>query len=199
MSDVPTPPRRWMPTGFGSIQSKLLVMLLVFSILSAGVVGFFAYRTGTTALREEAYERLTELRLERTTAIQNYIGRQKGSAIKNSRGLAIDALKAFGPAYEKLRGESITAQQKAKVTDYYTDLFVPHLQKNSQGTVQADSFVPTSPARTYLQALYTSSSDDFDESTPSTTPATTATGRRPTRSSTPSFVRSSRALLSTTS
>ncbi len=163
MSDVPTPPRRRIPAGFGSIQSKLLVMLLVSSILSAAVVGFFAYRTGTSALREEAYERLTELRLERTTAIQNYIGRQKGSAIINSRGLAIDALKAFGPAYEKLRGESITTPQKTKVTKYYNDVFIPHLQKNSEGTVQADSFIPTSPARTFLQAEYTSSSDDFDE------------------------------------
>lgn len=163
MSDAPTSPRRWLPKGLGSIQSKLLLMLLLTSILSSAVVGYFAYRTGTNALRDDAYERLTELRLERTTAIQSYIARQKSSAIINSRGLAIDALKAFGPAYEELREETITAQQRAKVEGYYTDTFIPNLQKQTPGTVQADSFIPTSPARTYLQAEYTSSSDDFDE------------------------------------
>ena len=49
------------------------------------------------------------------------------------------------------------------MADYYTDTFIPNLQKNSQGTVQADSFIPTSPARAYLQAEYTSTSDDFDK------------------------------------
>lgn len=52
MSDAPTSPRSWMPKGLGSIQSKLLVMLLLSSILSAAVVGFFAYRTGTQSLRD---------------------------------------------------------------------------------------------------------------------------------------------------
>lgn len=163
MSDAPNTPRRWLPQGLGSIQSKLLMMLLLSSILSAAVVGFFAYRTGTSALRDEAYERLTELRLERTKAIQSYIEGQKSSAIINSRGLAIDALKAFGPAYDELRDESITAGQKQKVTDYYNDLFIPKLQKQSRGTVQADSFIPSTPARQYLQAEYTASSDDFDK------------------------------------
>lgn len=155
--------RRFRPRGFGSIQSKLLIMLLVSSILSAGVVGFFAYRTGTQALRDDAFERLAELRVERTRAIQNYAERQKSSAIINSRGLAVDALKAFGPAYEQLRDKEITDAQKKTLVDYYTKEFVPELQKFSDGTVQADSFLPTTGARQYLQTFYTAASSDFDE------------------------------------
>ncbi|MGK2877643.1 MAG: adenylate/guanylate cyclase domain-containing protein [Solirubrobacterales bacterium] len=162
-SASPAPRRRFRPRSFGSIQSKLLVMLLLSSILSAAVVGFFAYRTGTNALREEAFERLTELRQERTRAIQDYAARQKSSAIINSRGVAIDALKAFDPAYAELRGETITAAQKSKVEGYYENTFIPQLQKFSDGTVQADSFTPTLPARLYLHATYTAASDDFDE------------------------------------
>ena len=79
MSDAPTSPRRWLPKGLGSIQSKLLLMLLLTSILSSAVVGFFAYRTGTNALREDAYERLSDLRVERTNSIQSYMARVKSS------------------------------------------------------------------------------------------------------------------------
>lgn len=160
---APTKVRRRRPRIGGSIQSKLLVMLLLSSILSAAVVGFFAYRTGTHALREEAFERLTELRQERTRAIQAYAERQKSSAIINSRGLAIDALQAFDPAYSALRDETITAAQKNRLESYYQDTFIPQLQKFSDGTVQADSFTPTTPARQYLQTTYTAASDDFDE------------------------------------
>lgn len=162
MSQV-TPARRFRPRGFGSIQSKLLVMLLLSSILSAAVVGFFAYRTGTNALREEAFERLTDVRQERTRAIQGYAERQKSSAILNSRGMAVQALQEFAPAYRELQEEKITAAQKARIDDYYTNTFTPQLQKFSDGTVQAASFIPTLPARSYLQATYTAASDSFED------------------------------------
>lgn len=57
--------------GVGSIQSKLLLMLLLSSILSAAVVGFFGYRSGTEALRDASFARLTDLRDQRTTALSD--------------------------------------------------------------------------------------------------------------------------------
>ncbi len=44
-----------------SIQSKLLVMLLVTSILSAAVVGAIGFNSGRTSLRASVFERLTEI------------------------------------------------------------------------------------------------------------------------------------------
>lgn len=146
----------------GSIQTKLLVMLLLSSVLAALVVGFFAYRTGTSSLRDEAYERLEEIRTERTTAMQSLVARARSSTVLNSRGLAADALPRFNAAYDELRDVRIRPGQQARVEAYYADTFVPNLQKFSDGEVQPASFVPTSPARTYLQATYTSRSDDFD-------------------------------------
>src|SRR5262245_62307332 len=45
-----------------SIQSKLLVMLLVTSILSAAVVGAIGYQSGRSSLRASVFDRLTEIR-----------------------------------------------------------------------------------------------------------------------------------------
>ncbi len=157
------PPRRRRVAGFGSIQSKLLVMLLLSSIVASTVVGVLAYRTGADALRGEAYERLAELRDERARALDAYFSRVRSSTIINSRGIAAQALPVFDAAYDELRQGEVDPQQRAKVTDWYTTVFVPELQKNADGTVQPESFVPSSPARTYLQATYTAAAKDFDE------------------------------------
>lgn len=137
--------------------------MLLSSIFAALVVGFFAYRTGTSSLRDESYERLTELRQERTRAIQGFIARTKSSAVINSQGLAIPAVKQFDAAYDELRDARITPEQQERLETYYAEVFAPRLQEFSTGTIGPESFVPTSPARSYLQAEYTTRSDDFDE------------------------------------
>ena len=155
--------RRFRPRGWGSIQSKLLLMLLLTSILSSVVVGWLGYRSGTHALRDEAFERLTEIRQERTRALQRYIADERSAAIVNSQGITVDALKDFDAGYDKLRDATVTSEQRRRVRGYYEQTFVPSLQKNSDGEIQADSFIPRTPARTYLQAEYTAASDDFDK------------------------------------
>jgi len=146
-----------------SIQTKVLAMMLLSSILAAAVVGFFAYRTGTNSLEEEAYERLTELRMERARQVSDYLDDLENTVVVDSKGYGVDALEAFDAAYDELRQVAVTPEQQARVRDYYENVFVPQLQESSHGLVQAESFVPTSPARTYLQAEYTARSDDWDE------------------------------------
>jgi len=53
-----------------SIQSKLLVMLLMTSILSAAVVGAIGFHSGRTSLRASAFERLTEIRGSQSRQLQ---------------------------------------------------------------------------------------------------------------------------------
>ena len=53
-----------------SIQSKLLVMLLVTSILSAAVVGFIGYQSGRSSLRASVFDRLTEVRASQSRQLE---------------------------------------------------------------------------------------------------------------------------------
>lgn len=155
-------PRRRPRRGVGSIQSKLLVMLMLSSILSAAVVGFFGYRSGTEALRETSFARLTDLRDQRTTALRDYIEAEKAAAILNSQGISVAAMKAFDRGFTALQSVTVTDAQRARITAYYEDVFVPNLQTNTSGELSAESFEPSLPARSYLQAEYTTTSDDFD-------------------------------------
>lgn len=166
--DASSRPPRWR--GVGSIQTKLLVMLLLSSIIAAAVVGFFGYRSGTEALRETSFARLTDLREQRTTAVRDYVDSERAAAILNSQGISIDALAAFDEGYDELRGTTVSDDDRAALQTYYTDVFVPKLQEASDGELQAESFVPTSPARSYLQANYTVASEDFDEKLAMTDP-----------------------------
>ena len=45
-----------------SIQSKLLVMLLITSVLSAAVVGFIGYSSGRASLQASVFDQMTEIR-----------------------------------------------------------------------------------------------------------------------------------------
>lgn len=54
-----------------SIQSKLLVMLLVTSILSAAVVGAIGYQSGRSSLRQSVFDRLTEVRESQTRQLES--------------------------------------------------------------------------------------------------------------------------------
>ena len=53
-----------------SIQSKLLMMLLVTSVLSAAVVGAIGYQSGRSSLRESVFDRLTEIRQSQSRQLQ---------------------------------------------------------------------------------------------------------------------------------
>ena len=53
-----------------SIQSKLLVMLLLTSVLSAAVVGAIGYQSGRNSLRASVFERLTEIRQSQSRQLQ---------------------------------------------------------------------------------------------------------------------------------
>src|SRR5215216_6658539 len=69
-----------------SIQSKLLVMLLVTSILSAAVVGAIGYQSGRNSLRASAFDRLTEIRQSQSRQLQTGISDLKNSLVIYSRG-----------------------------------------------------------------------------------------------------------------
>ena len=80
----PKRPRRGFIWGRLGIQSKLLTMLLVVSILSALVAGYFGYRSGSEALEDAAYDQLTAVRDARTREINSFFTGLRRSVVLNS-------------------------------------------------------------------------------------------------------------------
>ncbi|SDK52461.1 Adenylate cyclase, class 3 [Nocardioides sp. YR527] len=147
--------RRVSRRGFGSIQSKLLLMLVLTSVLSTIVVGYFGYRSGTQALEDSTRSRLQDVLDERASRVSAMINNVSGGVTLDSQGVGPESMADFSSAYDELARGTVNPADTAALTRYYNDYYAPHLQENLGGEINAEAFIPTSPARTYLQARYT--------------------------------------------
>ncbi len=168
MSDVAEQPakRRGRIAAFWDglgIQSKILVGLLLVSILSTLVVGYLGYRSGSDALRKSAFQRLTAERESRAQQIEVYERNERNLVL----GFGYDptiaaATERFSAGFDALANARIGAGQNAKLEQYYSDVFLPKLRENVDSAPDIQSYLPQSPAARYLQAKYTTQTDDFD-------------------------------------
>ena len=146
-----------------SIQSKLLMMLLITSVLSAAVVGAIGYQSGRSSLRDSAFARLTEIRQSQSRQLREGIGDLKDSLVIYSRGAtSIQAIQAFTAGFDELNTATITPAQQQSLVDYYTNQFAPS-KKAIGEEVDVDAVLPTTNAERYLQAYYTAPFSDWDK------------------------------------
>lgn len=149
-----------------SIQSKLLVMLLVTSILSAAVVGAIGYQSGRNSLRASAFDRLTEIRQSQSRQLQTGISDLKDSLVIYSRGsTATMALEAFTAGFDQLGAATIDPAQQKALTDYYTNRFAKDERAQNGVDVDVAGLLPTGNAERYLQAHYTTPFADYGKPT----------------------------------
>jgi class 3 adenylate cyclase len=146
-----------------SIQSKLLVMLLVTSVLSAAVVGAIGYQSGRNSLRASVFDRLTEIRQSQSRQLQAGVQDLKDSLVIYSRGsTATQAIEAFTAGFDQLGAATISPAQQQSLVDYYNNQFGKQDDNASGNQVDVDALLPTSNAQRYLQAYYTAPFSDFN-------------------------------------
>lgn len=161
----PPPPALRPRRRFGlGIQSKLLLMLLAVSVLSAAVVGVIGYRSGSESIRQAAFDRLTEVRQSRTAAITDLFDRVKGEAVVLTRGTtAVEAVTRFNEAFAELNTRPADPADTQAVNSWYSDAFAPKLAEETGEASDPQTFRPTNAAQTYLQARYTvPAGEDYD-------------------------------------
>lgn len=147
-----------------SIQSKLLVMLLLTSVLSAAVVGAIGYQSGRNSLRAAVFDSLTETRQSQSRQLRASIQDLKDSLVVYSRGsTATQAIEAFTKGFDELGAAPVTPAQQQSLVDYYTNQFVKDKKVQTGDELDVKSLVPTSNAQRYLQSLYTAPFSDWDE------------------------------------
>jgi class 3 adenylate cyclase len=138
-----------------SIQSKLLIMLLVTSILSAAVVGFIGYQSGRNSLRASVFDRLTEIRESQVRDLETRVAELKDSLVVYSRGsTATSAIEGYTAGFDQLSTATIDPAQQQSIVDYYTR-FAKVEDHLTGTTVDVAALLPTSNAQKYLQANYT--------------------------------------------
>lgn len=147
-----------------SIQSKLLIMLLATSILSAAVVGFIGYQSGRSSLRASVFDALTELRGSQTRQLEAEFSDLKNSLIVYTRGTTTsEALAAFTPAFDQLADAAITPQQQQSIDDHYRGPFAKAKFAQTGQQLDSEALIPTSNAQRYLQAHYTAPFPDWND------------------------------------
>ena len=172
MSEAETPAAtaaRWVGTPRArtraglSIYSLLLIMLLSVSVLSSIVVGIIGYVNGTEALRAIAYEKLVEIRENRSREVA-----QLFRSIENSVRLSAlndtskAAVRAFAEGYAQLDAQGTDAAASVAVDRYYRDTFAADLEAATGESVDGSAFAPRGAAETYLQFHYVIPHDDWE-------------------------------------
>lgn len=138
-----------------SIQSKLILMLAVCTILAAAIVGGISYQTGKNSLREAAFNRLTEIREAQARSMTTQLIDLKSALVTYTNGsMTQDALREFTTGFEKLSDATITPEMTKAIDSYY-DFFTKETEKYSGVRLDTGALLPTSNAERYLQAYYT--------------------------------------------
>ena len=147
-----------------SIQSKLLVMLLVTSVLSAAVVGAIGYQSGRSSLRASVFDRLTEIRSSQSRQLEAKFADLQDSLIIYTRGATTtEAIQAFTDGFDQLNNAAINPAQWQSIVDYYSNNFERAEQEQTGNTVDVAAILPSTNAQKYLQAYYTAPFDDWDK------------------------------------
>ncbi|OBK21830.1 cyclase [Mycobacterium asiaticum] len=142
-----------------SIQSKILVALLLSSILSVAVIGLIGVISGRSALREVESERLIELRESQKREIEALFREVTNSLIVYSGGFSVDqAVLALTAGFNQLGNSTISGPQQQAIAGYYENQMIKPIQRLTGEEIDINAVLPNTNAQRYLQAYYTSAS-----------------------------------------
>jgi len=112
------------------VQSKVLAMVLLASLLSLLLTGLLSYNIGSNVLTTAVTNQLVAMRNSRAEALKDYFGFLRNHVLTMSEGfLVVDSLRDFRAAYPKLQNIELNPEQRKKLVAYYTDVFIPKLKK----------------------------------------------------------------------
>jgi class 3 adenylate cyclase len=155
--------RRRRPLSRFSIQSKLVLMMVLCTIIAATVVGLIAFQAGRSSLRTQVFNRLTEVRESQSRALGSEFKDLKNSLVLYSHGaIAVPALQAFIAGFDQLADATINPAQQQSIADYYNNTFMKDIEQYSSVKPDLNAVLPATNAQKYLQAIYTAQrkSDD---------------------------------------
>lgn len=147
-----------------SIQSKLLVMLLLTTILSAAVVGAIGFHSGRTSLEASAFDRLTEIRESQSRQLESKFTDLEDALVTFTRGATTaEAVEAYTAAFNQLNTSTISPDLWQSVVNYYNNRFKKTEEVQTGDKINVNVVLPVANAQRYLQAYYTAPFDDWDK------------------------------------
>lgn len=138
-----------------SIQSKLMLMLLLVSLSSSSAIAYQGYQSGRKALEASIFKQLTSLRALRSGQIETYLeGLRAELQTLSQNPLTLNAMVAFDRTFNQLNKTEIPRAWDFKTEAYYETVFLPRLRNNVEGNPQLDIYRPFRKPNRYLQYHY---------------------------------------------
>jgi class 3 adenylate cyclase len=148
--------RNLRPLSRLSIQSKIMVLLLVSSLASLGVICVVEYVSGRRALLPAAAERMISLRESQKRAVEMLFGDLTNSLIVYSSGsTVVEAVQAFTAGFDELGNATIDPAQQQSLVNFYNDKLIKPIQQETGEKLSMAAVLPDSNAQKYLQIHYT--------------------------------------------
>jgi PAS domain S-box-containing protein len=145
------------------IGTKILIAFTTVAILAVGLVGFFAFTTGSNTLEEESFNKLTAVREMKASQVEDYFQLIENQVITFSQDrMIIQAMREFDDGLHAVEGDLVITEEEmkavdARLEDYYEEEFLPRLIPNLQEEVIVEDFWPEDTKTRVLQDLYISS------------------------------------------
>jgi methyl-accepting chemotaxis protein len=140
------------------IRPKLLLSLLVVGLMATTVTGLQSYRSARSALKNTTFQQLSGVREARKHQIEAYFDRVRREAITLAQGSTVRmALKDLRKGFENLSSGSDLESRKAALISYYSDQFIPELDRLAgKEVLTTGRAVPQNPAGVLLQERFIS-------------------------------------------
>lgn len=140
-----------------TLQSKLILILLAVSLLTAIPLAYIGYSSGRAALEKNLYATLSSQLEIRTAECKTLLESTRNQVLVLSAGQeCTDALQAFQHEFQSLQEQvkEVSAEDQTRLEEFYKTIFIPGLEKLAEGMPDLKSYYPTEPVTRYLQAQY---------------------------------------------
>jgi anti-anti-sigma regulatory factor/HAMP domain-containing protein len=146
-----------------TISRKLLIILTLVAVVSAGTTSLIGYRTARPALEQQSFDRLTAVREMKANQVEDYFGQISNQVITFSESrMVIGAIREFRDAFASIAGELNLGEEENVRRDlglrlFYEESFLPRLATNLESDPVLSDFWPIDPVSRTAQYLYIAS------------------------------------------
>jgi class 3 adenylate cyclase/HAMP domain-containing protein len=144
-----------------SIQSKLILALLLVSLFSVLIVTVIGYVRARDAFSAMTQNQLLGQRVAKTNVLESLLSNMRNQArsLADSR-TGVAAMQEFADAFRTLEDVHIDPALDDKLRAFYAESFLPALAATSGGEPMLDSYLPRAAAARYLQYHYIANSPE---------------------------------------
>jgi len=138
-----------------SIQSKMILLLLLVALSALAVMAWIGYVTGKSSLEKSVQNQLKGIQVAKTTALKTRLESLRDQVVSMSDSRIVhDGMKEFAKAYDDLEQASLGPDESQQVKSFYTDVFIPKLKEHIVSEPLVEQYIPTNPISNYLQYHY---------------------------------------------